>query len=143
MANFIQYDPSTGEVFNYLGSVNTPDYLNKPGYMVWKDPLPTTNLRWLYVENGEVKVKTTDPDLAIKEEQAINTALRQNLGPIQDQIITILKQLNYMQMNKETNLITEMDALVQSWLSVERQTATIEADTVTEAAAETIIDTTP
>ena len=40
---------------------------------------------------------------------------------IGDQLDAILKQLNYMQMNKQTDLIKEMDKIVTDWLAVKRK----------------------
>lgn len=40
-----------------------------------------------------------------------------NIG---DQLDVILKQLNYMQMSGQTDLIAEMDDLIGAWLKVKR-----------------------
>ena len=40
--------------------------------------------------------------------------------PITDQLDAILKQLNYMQMKGETDLIKPLDAIVAEWLKVKR-----------------------
>lgn len=40
--------------------------------------------------------------------------------PITDQLDAVLKQLNYMQMNKQTDLIAPMDDIIQKWLQVKR-----------------------
>lgn len=39
---------------------------------------------------------------------------------IGDQLDAILKQLNFMQMDGQTDLITEMDGLISQWLKVKR-----------------------
>jgi len=40
---------------------------------------------------------------------------------IVDQLEAILKQLNYMQMTGQTDLIEEMDLIIQQWLEVKRK----------------------
>lgn len=39
---------------------------------------------------------------------------------IGDQLDAILKQLNYMQLSGQTNLITELDSVISRWLKVKR-----------------------
>lgn len=43
-----------------------------------------------------------------------------NYPSIGEQLDAILKQLNYMQMSGQTNLITELDGVVMGWLKVKK-----------------------
>ena len=42
---------------------------------------------------------------------------------IGEQLDAILKQLNYMQMSGQTNLVSEMDGVISDWLKVKRDIA--------------------
>jgi hypothetical protein len=46
---------------------------------------------------------------------------RTSYPAIGDQLDAILKQLNYMQMSGQTDLITELDGIVNKWLAVKRK----------------------
>lgn len=80
--------------------------------------------------NG-VKVELTPEEEAqvvkMWENNAIEIAKTQYVSdrvsaypPITDQLDAVLKQLNYMQMNKQTDLIAPMDDIIQQWLKVKR-----------------------
>lgn len=44
-----------------------------------------------------------------------------NYPNIGDQLDAILKQLNYMQLSKQTNLVDDMDTVVNQWLAVKKK----------------------
>ena len=76
--------------------------------------------------NTQLYKKPTDDELAkidtTYDEQLYNIrAARTDAYPaIGDQLDSILKQLNYMQMSGQTDLIAELDDIVGAWLKVKR-----------------------
>lgn len=60
---------------------------------------------------------------AVKKQLYIDTLKykddrRRDYLPIGEQLDAILKQLNYMQINGYTNLIVEMEGIIENWLAV-------------------------
>jgi len=65
-----------------------------------------------HIYNGKKWV--IDKDLYLEER-------KKEYPSIEDQLEAILKQLNYMQMNGQTDLISEMDGIIGQWLAVKKK----------------------
>lgn len=121
MANIVIYDPTTTFVTSYLTSVNTAVFEGRDDILInptMPADLPLDNLR---VMNGKV-VSKTKTQLAALEKQKYAASYRDmrraEYPDIGDQLDAILKHLNYMQMDGQTDLVTELDGIVGKWLSV-------------------------
>lgn len=122
MANILIFDELTKRPLKYLQSVNTPDYSSRSDVLVNPD-LTNIDLAFSKV-SGDKLVNMTEAEKAeaiSSERLAKYRELRQaNYPPIGEQLDAILKQLNYMQMDGQTDLIGDLDTIVAAWLKVKR-----------------------
>ena len=80
-------------------------------------PLTPEEISERIQEESEFKAKQ---ELYFQSEDHVRKQRAQAYPPIGDQLDAIISQLNYMQLDGQTDLIKPMDEIVAAWLKVKR-----------------------
>ena len=125
MANVVIYDELTKRPVSYLKSVNTPDYSDRTDVLINPD-VSGIDLKYSLVEDSSLRNMTKDEkdrviaaDKLDRYREHRKTEYDRQI-PIGDQLDAILKHLNYMQLNGETDLVDELDGIIGKWLQVKK-----------------------
>lgn len=96
---------------NFVDDIIIRDDGDGPYIFKWDDSLGT--------KPTQAELDTWAVELTpLKEEQDIRESRRAEYPAIGDQLDAVLKQLNYMRMNNETDLVQDLDNIVNQWLAV-------------------------
>jgi len=123
MANIIIYDTITKKVTKHLRSVDPSRFYGRED-VLYNPDLTGIDLNHSVVEDGVIRNQTEqelldiENALKIKNYQEYRSREYPRIG---DQLDAVLKQLNYMQMSGQTNLVTELDGIVGKWLAVKQK----------------------